>query len=510
LQRHRWALWREVLVGALGSLAVVGGAGGLQAAKPAPAPKAAPPRVTVVVNEAPAPAPAPASRCVDDGAAEVAAAEGREGPTGTTAATTREAPVATPTETPRETLAALVREALARSQALGATRLLADATQDDVKETLAGKDVQASLSGSLGPQGNKQSGGIEQQQSAVLRTNLNVSQTIYDFGRLNALADWRKELAESARLGVMSQQEQLAAATVSLALERSRYRQQGLVYGQFARKMGCLVQALETIVGADRGRASELLQARKSLQQAELSQVQALASVRQVETRLRRLVGDGLPSAAGLSTVLLATPPMDQLLDELARAPDIAQLGSQVNAAEKLARAQSLAGKPQIGWQFSGGGSYGTAPRSGGPQPVPEGPQKQANYSVQLTINVPLFPTAVGPARDAAQKRAQASALQLQEALDTRRNRLTELYDQTAATFDRARRLSAVLRDSEQVRNYTLQQWQQLGRRSLFDVMGAESEHYNLRVSYINALHDGQQLNANLLSMGLGVAEWLK
>ena len=76
--------------------------------------------------------------------------------------------------------------------------------------------------------------------------------------------------------------------------------------------------------------------------------------------------------------------------------------------------------------------------------------------------------------------------------------------------IDRARRVGAVLRDSEQVRNFTLQQWQQLGRRSLFDVMGAESDHFNLRISYVNALHDGQQLNANLLSLGRGVTEWLK
>jgi len=67
-----------------------------------------------------------------------------------------------------------------------------------------------------------------------------------------------------------------------------------------------------------------------------------------------------------------------------------------------------------------------------------------------------------------------------------------------------------VLRESEQVRNFTLQQWQQLGRRSLFDVMGAESEHYSLRVAYVNALHDVQMLNANLLALGRGVSEWLR
>jgi outer membrane protein, adhesin transport system len=78
------------------------------------------------------------------------------------------------------------------------------------------------------------------------------------------------------------------------------------------------------------------------------------------------------------------------------------------------------------------------------------------------------------------------------------------------AALDRVKRLSDVLRDSEQVRNFTLQQWQQLGRRSLFDVMGAENEHYTLRVAYVNALHDVQELNANLLSLGRGVTAWLQ
>ena len=49
-----------------------------------------------------------------------------------------------------------------------------------------------------------------------------------------------------------------------------------------------------------------------------------------------------------------------------------------------------------------------------------------------------------------------------------------------------------------------------MGRRSLFDVMGAESEHYNLRVAYVNALHDGQQASALLRSLGLGIGVWLE
>ena len=93
-----------------------------------------------------------------------------------------------------------------------------------------------------------------------------------------------------------------------MALGRSRFRQHDIIYTQYVRKMGCFVEALETITRADRGRASEPVQARKSLQQADLQQPQAQSQARQINVRLRRLVGDGLPGILGLSTPLLQVP----------------------------------------------------------------------------------------------------------------------------------------------------------------------------------------------------------
>ena len=58
-------------------------------------------------------------------------------------------------------------------------------------------------------------------------------------------------------------------------------------------------------------------------------------------------------------------------------------------------------------------------------------------------------------------------------------------------------------------RQLRVQQWQQLGRRSLFDVMAAESDHFGLRISQENARHDAQQLNATLHSLGTGLLDWL-
>lgn len=87
---------------------------------------------------------------------------------------------------------------------------------------------------------------------------------------------------------------------------------------------------------------------------------------------------------------------------------------------------------------------------------------------------------------------------------------VAEIFEQASSNFDRPSCTAAVLRDSGPERNFTLQQWQQLGRRSLFDLMDAEGDHYNLSVAYVNAVHDGQQLNAKLLSLGRDVGEWLR
>jgi len=419
-------------------------------------------------------------------------------------------PAAASIADPRATLAGMVRDAIERSHAVGASRLLAEAALSDVDEAQAARGIQASLSGGLGP-GAQTSLGVTETSALQLRAQINVSQLLWDGGRSDRLSDWRRQLTESARLGTLSQGEQVALSTVSLALERSRWRQQVVVYGQYQRKMACLVEALDTIVRADRGRASELVQARKSQQQAELAQQQAQSQVRVIDVRLRRLLGDGLPGSEGLATVLLQVPPLEELVADVDRSVDIAQLTAQEAAAREYARAQEAATRGQVSWNFTGAGNAGTGTGASGPgaDARPRNP-RSGTLALGLQLSIPLLAPGSAPSIASAQRRAEATARQRLDALEVRRFRVAEVYEQTLSSFERARRLAAVLRDSEQVRNFTLQQWQQMGRRSLFDVMGAEAEHYNLRVAYINALHDGQQLNANLLSLGRGVGAWLK
>ncbi|HSI57696.1 MAG TPA: TolC family protein [Ideonella sp.] len=395
----------------------------------------------------------------------------------------------------RDQLLNLMSSARQRSNAVGAARLLAEASASDVEETKASGKPQASLVTQVGYSGSRSDGTGDSFGSstsgAQIRASVNVAAPLFDFGRLDKLALWRASLAEAARLGQISTEEQVALQVVSLSVERSRYRLQAQVYKQYANKMSCLVDALGQIVKADKGRASELVQARKTQSQAELALDQSMTVLRQIEVRLRRFVGDPLPAGGGMASVLGNLPKLDEVQGEIERSTDVAALTAQADAAANYADAIVAGQKPQISWNGSGTKAVG----AGNP----------ASWSVGLAISVPLLNPGADAQASSARKRAEAARLQRAEGLDARKSRAAEIYEQGSSAMERARRMVEVLRDSDSVRNFTLQQWQQLGKRSLFDVMSAEGEHYNLRVNYVNALHDAQQSNAMLRSLGRGL-----
>ncbi len=392
---------------------------------------------------------------------------------------------------------ALVQAALQRSRAVGAARALAEAAARDTDETRAAAELQASLNARLGPDAARSNGHATTQ---LLQGSAGValSQLLWDGGRQQALVDWRSQLAEAARLALLSQQEQIALSAVSLALESSRYRAQEQVYGQYVRKMACLVDGLSEVVAADRGRASELLQARKALQQAELARVGTESARRQADIRLQRLVGENAVDARLVGAALLPLPPLEAVLGAAMAASDVAQLERQVQAANHLTQALAAGTRPQLSWSLNGSQSIGR----GGSAAA----QQTTSLSAGLLLNVPLFNPGVAHSVQAAKWRALAAREQLGDLLESRRARVREVHEQARSSLDRAERVQRVLRDSQQLRSATQLQWQQLGRRSLFDVMGAESEHYNLRISLVNALIDAQQLNATLQSLGAGLA----
>jgi len=94
----------------------------------------------------------------------------------------------------------------------------------------------------------------------------------------------------------------------SMAFERSRFRMQVVIYGQQARKMACLVEALDNHRGGRQGPAERTGAGPQAVADGQLQQAQAQSQARQVEAKLRRMAGDGLPATEGLSSLLLVVP----------------------------------------------------------------------------------------------------------------------------------------------------------------------------------------------------------
>ncbi|AKJ28528.1 TolC family protein [Caldimonas brevitalea] len=393
-------------------------------------------------------------------------------------------------------LRALVLRAQQRSADVQAARLSAEAAAADLDETRAGARPQAALSGMAGHTASRVSGVPEQSQQQA-SVSLNVSGLLYDGGRQEHLTAWRTRLAEAATLEADSLQEQVALEALMTALERHRYRLQAEVYGQYVSKMGCLAGALQEIVAVDRGRASELVQARKTQAQAQIAVDGVATQVRQIDERLRKLLGDVALPETDLSVPLYARPPLAAVVHGIDRGRELQQLERQAEAARDYARAVSAGRKPQLSWQLSRSATAGRERDSGA-------------WQAGVSVNYPLYDGGANlAAASAALRRADAAERQREAVLATRQARARELHEAAGAALERARSYAEVLRDSDRVRDFTLEQWSQLGRRSLFDVMAAEGEYYNLQVAYINALYDAFSAHAQLRSLGQGLADWL-
>lgn len=399
---------------------------------------------------------------------------------------------------PRTQLQELVQRALARSKAIGAVRLLTQSAEADLAEAKAQRLPTVTLGLTAGHTGTILPGDGPGNTTSGMqgRGSLSVSAPLWDSGRITKLTEWRAQLADAARYGQSSAEEQLALQTVSLALDRGRYQLQAQVYSQYVRKMACLVDALEIITKADRGRASELVQAQKSLQQADLQYEQTTSALRQTEVRLKRYVGDELPRGAAMSAVLARLPDLDEMMADVMVSPDVAQAAATAQAQRSYAESVRAGQQPSVSLLVSGNTTVGQA--------------RQTDWIGGVTVNIPIVQPGADSALTSARRRAQAASLQRDETIEAKRYRVQEMYEAASSSLDRSRRLVDILRSSERVRGFTLQQWQQLGKRSLFDVMAAEGDYYSMRISHVNALYDAQQVIAIIWSQGRGVSAPLR
>jgi adhesin transport system outer membrane protein len=393
-------------------------------------------------------------------------------------------------------LATLAREAVGQSAEVRGAQHGSRAGHFDLQQTVAGGAVNVSLGGNAGI-GQSSVANVAQAEGRTGGVSLNLSAPLYDGGRQDELTRYRERLAAAGDLGVGQARERVVRDAVATLLERNRYRQQLRVYQQYVAKMSCLTRSLEQIVSLDRGRSSELLQARKGQRQAELAREDALTALRQADARLRLLVGDNVEPWGAVGQPLQAVPELARVIDEIAASPDVRQLHLQAEALDSYARASRAEGAPQLRWQV-------------GTTTAHSAHINTASWNAGVTFNVTLDDGgAVSAATSAALERAQAARRQEESVVQERIRQASTLHDTARSAYARAVHMTEVLRDSDLVRNATYEQWSKLGRRSLFDLMSAEAEHFQLRIAHVNAVHDGYAAVAQLRSAGAGLLAWI-
>ncbi|MEZ5653314.1 MAG: TolC family protein [Burkholderiaceae bacterium] len=388
----------------------------------------------------------------------------------------------------------LLQRVRERSRALGAAQLLARAETAGVAAVGAARWPRMTLSASAGRAGVD----IEGQPARTFGEHsvaVDLGAPLYDGGRLGALTEAQRQQAEAARLDALNLSRELERLTITAALERSRFYKHEQVYGQHMARMQCLADAIEVIAKADPGRASERVQALKSIQQLALARERSRAAKTEVELRLMQLIGDPLPELEGLTTLLRESPPPAAVESQMSGNAAILTLQSRLRAEQARTRALRAERLPQLDWRLRHLQSSGT--------------QDSTEWRAALTLSLPVLDLTRAPQIDAGVLREQALQARVDDAVAERLSDLAQTRERARASFARMDDVDAILENSDLLRRFTLEQWRTMGRRSLFDVISAEQDHYGLRISQVDALHDAQEAVARLWALGPGLDAWL-
>jgi adhesin transport system outer membrane protein len=243
--------------------------------------------------------------------------------------------------------------------------------------------------------------------------------------------------------------------------------------------MATLVKMLSEIVAVDRGRGSELTQAKARLLQAEAARDSAQAKVRDAELKLQKLLGETTPAIPRTRDWPIRPGNLPQLLQQVDSHSSLRQIESEANAADLHSKAVKASGLPSVSWVASANAGVG-------------GTGQRAPWQTMLTLNWGAFRGgSTKAATAAAGYRAQATW----QRFDQQRRDLEygiRAADQDAHTMlsraDQYARLSA---ETDQVRKAFFEQWYHLGKRTLLDVLLAENDHYGNSVSEVTNRFDG-------------------
>ncbi|MFC5610323.1 TolC family protein [Variovorax soli] len=326
-----------------------------------------------------------------------------------------------------------------------------------------------------------------------------VTTSVFDFGRINKNIASREQSASAAQQAHEAQLEESAQEVVNTLVEIAKQRLVVQLSEQYLDRMQRLAAMLKEIVQVDRGRSSELTQATSRVLEAQAKRDSAQMKVRDAELNLRKLVGESHPVALPLtSTWPLQPAVLEHLLAQVEQHPSMLEAQASAKAADLQAATVKASSMPSVNWVVSanfGKDAYG----------------RQQPWQTNLAANWPLFR---GGSAQAAYKAALSRADASRDVIDQQRRDLTygirAAHQDATTLLSRADLYIQLSSETDRVRKAFFEQWHHLGKRTLLDVLSAESEHYNNRVTEVTTRFEGYQAVFREYSQAGILSRWLE
>ncbi|MFC4763109.1 TolC family protein [Dyella koreensis] len=327
--------------------------------------------------------------------------------------------------------------------------------------------------------------------------SVNVTTPVFDWGTGRKAVQSTRHLADAAEQGYQATLGATALDVSQTLLELGRYRSMTTIGDAYVKRMRSLVDMLAQISAADQGRRSEWVQAKAQLLQAMANRDASAAQVRQLEIKMSILLGDHPVELPGDGIWPIQLADANRLLADFQDHPAIRQAKATAEAADTSADAQRASKRPRLDWVVSK-----TAFRDA------QGPQQP--WATSLQLSWPLFS---GGSDRAAYRAALARVDANRQQVDVlKRNYEYQVRDaaQTAVdAFARAEAYADLSNETLLVRKAMFEQWYQLGKRSLLDVLTSETDHYNDMIGEVSNRFDAYEAVFSAYDGAGKLVDWL-
>jgi outer membrane protein TolC len=401
-----------------------------------------------------------------------------------------------PEQAVRSALRSAAETAAARSAAVRQARNDWEAARFDVDQVKGQRWPQVQVAGNS-PSVNG-SGTTKFDDYNRSTAQINVTTMVYDWGKISKNIDSRTKTAEAAELYYKTVEQQNAYEVSSNLVELAKNR---AVYGigaSYVKRMSALVDMLAEIVKADPGRLSELSQAKARLLQAQTSQQVVADQVRSLELSVYKLVGDqATPMPAG-TRWQLRLDGLGSAVDAVAQNPAIEQAAAEAAAASATAKSVRAGSLPQLNWVIN----KTTAHDSWG---------NRQPWTTMLQLSwTPFQGGSQQAAERAALSRASSSSDRREQLQLDSEFKVRDAHRDAIALSERTKLYADLSAETDLVRKQFFEQWYHLNRRTLVDVLLAESDFYNNQVSEVSTQFDAYQSILKIRLNNGTLEQWLQ